>query len=83
LSALDVRVVVNRFEKGMFKSIKPSHVAEVLGRDIAFTVSNDHATMCAAIDRGVPIEEIKRKTALSRDFALIDSGVAAALGLER
>ena len=83
LSALDVRVIVNRFEKGMFKSIQPSHVAEVLGRDIAFTVANDHETMCAAIDRAVPIEEIKRKCALSRDFSAIDAGVAAALGLER
>lgn len=83
LSALDVRVIVNRFEKGMFKTIQPGHVAEVLGRDIAFTVSNDHATMSAAIDRGVPIEEIKRRSPLSRDFGLIDAGVAAALGLKR
>jgi pilus assembly protein CpaE len=83
LSALDVRVIVNRFEKSMFKSVQPSDVAEVLGRDIAFTVANDHATMSAAIDRGVPIEEIKRKSQLSRDFSAIDAGVAAALGLER
>lgn len=83
LSGLDVRVIVNRFEKSMFKSVQVSDVAEVLGRDIAFTVANDHATMSAAIDRGVPIEEIKRKSALSRDFSLIDAGVASALGLER
>ena len=83
LTNLDVRVIVNRFEKGMFKSVQPSDVADVLGRDIGFTVANDHATMSAAIDRGVPIEEIKRKSALSRDLAVIDAGVAAALGLER
>jgi len=83
LSGLDVRVIVNRFEKSMFKSVQPSDVAEVLGRDIAFTVANDHATMSAAIDRGVPIEEIKRKSQLSRDFSQIDAGVAAALGLDR
>ena len=83
LSGLDLRVIVNRFERGMFKSIQPSHVADVLGRDIAFTVANDHETMCAAIDRGVPIEEIKRKSPLSRDFSAIDAGLAAALGLER
>ena len=83
LSSLDVRVIVNRFEKGMFKSVQVTDVADVLGQDIAFTVANDHATMSAAIDRGVPIEEIKRKSPLSRDFGLIDAGVAAALGLER
>ena len=83
LGALDVRVVVNRFEKGMFKTLQPSDVADVLGREIAFTVANDHATMSAAIDRGVPIEEIKRRSALGRDLDTINAGVAAALGLER
>ena len=39
--------------------------------------------MRAAIDRGVPIEEIKRKSALGKDLDTLDDGVAAALGLER
>jgi len=83
LGSLNVRVIVNRFEKGMFKTLQASDVVDVLGREIAFTVVNDHATMSAAIDRGVPIEEIKRKSPLSRDLSVIDAGVAAALGLER
>ena len=39
--------------------------------------------MCAAIDRGVPIDEIKRKSNLAKDLDAIDTGLAAALGLER
>jgi pilus assembly protein CpaE len=58
-------------------------VVEALRREIAFTVSNDFTVMRTAIDRGVPIDEIKRKTALAKDLDGIDAGVAAALGLER
>jgi hypothetical protein len=39
--------------------------------------------MDAAIDRGVLIEEVKRKSALSRDIDTLDAGLAAALKLER
>ena len=36
------------------------------GRDVAYTVANDFALMRAAIDRGVPIDEVKRKSALAQ-----------------
>ena len=39
--------------------------------------------MCSAIDQGVPISEIKRKTAIAKDLDTIDAGIAATLGLER
>ncbi len=39
--------------------------------------------MSQAIDRGVPIAEIKRKCPLVKDIDTMDRGVAAALGLER
>ena len=83
LDDLDVRVVVNRFEKGLLKTIRVDDVRESLGREVSFTIANDHALMCAAIDRGVPIAEIKRKSALAKDLDILDAGIAAALGLER
>ena len=83
LGALDVRVVVNRFEKGLLRTIRPADVREALGRDIGYTIANDFRVMRAAIDRGVPIDEIKRKTALAKDLDALDSGIAAALKLER
>lgn len=83
LEGLDVRVVVNRYEKGLLKTIRMADVRESLGREVSFTVANDHALMCSAIDRGVPINEIKRKSALAKDLDTLDGGVAAALGLER
>lgn len=83
LGALDVRVVVNRVGGGLFKSIRPDHVEQALGREVAFTVADDPALMGAAIDRGVPVGELKRKSALGKDLDAIDAGLAAALGLER
>ena len=83
LGGLDVRVIVNRFDKSQSRTIRPADVREALGRDVAYTVSNDFLLMRAAIDRGVPIRDIKRKSAVSKDLETLDVGLAAALGLER
>jgi len=83
LGNLDIRVIVNRYDKAMAKTIRPSDVREALGKDIAYTICNDFPLMRMAIDRGVPIDELKRKTPLSKDFDTLDAGLAAALGLER
>jgi pilus assembly protein CpaE len=82
LGNLDVRVVVNRFEKSQARTIRPSDVREALGRDIGFTVANDFQLVRSAIDRGLPINEIKRKSAMGKDLDMLDAGIAAALGLE-
>jgi pilus assembly protein CpaE len=83
LDTLDVKLIVNRFDKGMARAIRPADVREALGMDIAYTVSNDFVLVRSAIERGVPIDEIKRKSALSKDLAALDAGIAAALRLER
>jgi pilus assembly protein CpaE len=83
LSNVEVRVVVNRFEKALARTVRPADVKNALGRDVAYTVANDFPLMRSAIDRGVPIDELKRKSALGKDLDALDAGVAAALGLER
>lgn len=83
LDEANVRVVVNRFEKGLLKTVRMADVRDSLGCDASYTIANDHALMSAAIDRGVPIAELKRKSALVRDLDLLDAGIAAALGLGR
>jgi pilus assembly protein CpaE len=78
-----VRVVVNRYEKSQARTIRPADVRAALGRDVAYTIGNDFMTMRAAIDRGISISEIKRKSPLIKDLDILDGGIAAALGLER
>jgi pilus assembly protein CpaE len=83
LDNLDVRVIVNRYEKSQSRTIRPADVREALGRDTAYTLVNDSFLMRSAIDRGLPINDIKRKSVLGKDFDVLDAGIAAALGLER
>jgi pilus assembly protein CpaE len=83
LTGLDIRVIINRFESSQSRTIRPADVREALGQDVAYTISNDFALVRAAIDRGVPISDIKRKSAIGKDLDVLDAGVAAALGLER
>lgn len=80
LGGLEVRVIVNRFEKSMSRTIRPADVREALGRDVSYTIANDFALMRAAIDRGVPLSELKRKSALANDLDTVAAGLAAALG---
>ena len=83
LQNIDVRILVNRLEKSFLRTVRLSDVREGLGREVSFTVANDHAVIRAAIDRGIPIDEVKRKSAIGRDLDVLDAGIAAALGLER
>ena len=83
LSNVGVRVIINRFEKGLTRTVRPVDVRNALGRDVAYTVANDFPLMRSAIDRGVPIDELKRKSALGKDLDALDAGIAAALELER
>lgn len=77
---VDVRVVVNRHEKSLFRSIKQSDVEKALGRDVSYTVANDPAVMRAAIDRGVAIGEVKRKSQVGKDIDALLPEIDAILG---
>ena len=83
LGELDIRVVVNRAEKGLFRTLKTEDAERVLGQSIAFTVANDHETMSTAIERGVPVAEVKRRGPLARDLEALTDGIAAALSVEK
>ena len=83
LGAVDLRLIVNRFEKGLLKTVKPGDVYKALGREVAYTIANDPAVMIPATERGVPISEIKRKSAVGKDIDALEAGIAGILGRER
>jgi pilus assembly protein CpaE len=80
---VDVRIVLNRTEKGLFKVVSTDDAERVLRKPVTFTIANDHEIMTQAIDRGVTICEVRRKSALGKDIETMQAGIAAALGLER
>ncbi|QIK95675.1 hypothetical protein G7076_03600 [Sphingomonas sp. HDW15A] len=83
LGGVRIQLVVNRFEKKLFGKLGADDVARVLGREADYLVANDYAVVSEAIDRGVPVSEIRRKGGVTRDLNALEAGVAAALGRDR
>jgi pilus assembly protein CpaE len=54
------KVIVNRFEQQMFSSgLRKNDIERVLGDSFAACIPNHYAIVREAIDRGVPLEEVK------------------------
>ena len=54
------QVIVNRFEQRMFEAgLKRADIEQALGKDFAGTIPNNYRLVREAIDRGVPIDEVK------------------------
>ena len=83
LGKIPLQMVINRFEKRHLSRISADDVERVLGRAPDHRIANDYDTMSEVIERGVPLAEIRRKGALSRDLDSLEAGVAAALGRSR
>ena len=54
------QVIINRFEQRLFSSgIKRADIKQALGEDFVAAVPNNYRIVREAIDRGVPLEEVK------------------------
>jgi pilus assembly protein CpaE len=54
------QVIINRFEQRMFGAgLRRSDVEQALGNDFAAAIPNDYQLVREAIDRGVPLDEVK------------------------
>ena len=54
------QVIVNRYEQHMFgPGLKKSDIEQALGSDFIGTIPNNYRLVREAIDRGVPLEEVK------------------------
>src|ERR1700719_4172417 len=59
--ATQPQVIVNRFEQRMFSAgLRRSDIAQALGDDFVAGIPNNYALVREAIDRGVPLEEVKK-----------------------
>jgi len=60
------QVIVNRFEQRMFgASLRKADIEQALGEDLAGVLPNDYALVREAIDRGVPLTDIKVKNRIA------------------
>jgi pilus assembly protein CpaE len=54
------QVIVNRFEQRMFSAgLRRSDIAQALGDDFVAAIPNNYALVREAIDRGVPLDDVK------------------------
>jgi pilus assembly protein CpaE len=54
------QVIVNRFEQRLFEAgLKKGDIEQALGEDFVGTVPNNYRLVREAIDRGVPLQEVK------------------------
>ena len=83
------KVIVNRFEQKMFApGLKKADIEQALGIDFVGTIPNSYQLVREAIDRGVPLDEVKpgnkitaqlRKLVLPQSAAKADAGSASSL----
>jgi pilus assembly protein CpaE len=60
------KVIVNRFEQRFFDSgLKKSDIEQALGPAFAGTIPNNYRLVREAIDRGVPLDEVKAGNAIT------------------
>ncbi|MFD2183259.1 AAA family ATPase [Rhodoplanes azumiensis] len=73
------QVIINRFEQRMFGAgLRRSDVEQALGEDFAATIPNDYRLVREAIDRGVPLDEVKAGNKITSELRKLVSPVVPA-----
>jgi pilus assembly protein CpaE len=63
------QVIVNRFEQRMFEAgLKKSDIEQALGENFVGTIPNNYRLVREAIDRGVPLDEVKAGNNISANL---------------
>jgi pilus assembly protein CpaE len=63
------RVIVNRFEQRMFgPGLRRSDLKQTLGNALAGTIPNNYGLVREAIDRGVPLDEVKPRNNITAEL---------------
>lgn len=73
------QVIVNRFQQRMFSSgLRHSDFEQTLGDAFAAAIPNDYALVREAIDRGVPLDEVKPGNKITAQIKklVLDSAIA-------
>lgn len=74
-----IRIVANRVEKRMFRTIGVQDAADALRYPIFATVHSDYAVVQSAQDQGVLVSAVARKNKVAIDLAALAEQIAAAL----
>jgi pilus assembly protein CpaE len=63
------QVIVNRFEERLFvPGVKKTDIQQALGQDFTAAIPNFYRLVREAIDRGVPLDEVKPGNKITREL---------------
>jgi pilus assembly protein CpaE len=63
------QVIINRFEQRLFGAgLRKGDVEQALGKDFVAAVPNNYALVREAIDRGVPLDEVKHGNKITQEL---------------
>jgi pilus assembly protein CpaE len=63
------QVIINRFQQRLFGAgLRRSDIDQALGEDFVAAIPNDYALVREAIDRGVPLDEVKPGNKISAEL---------------
>jgi pilus assembly protein CpaE len=80
LEGLPTKLLVNRYEKGWGKSVRLKQAEKALGRPADFCIVNDYQTVSEAVNQGVPLSKIARRSKVEKSLRqfvdAVDKGLA-------
>jgi pilus assembly protein CpaE len=80
ISGEHVQIVVNRVEKKLFRSINLQDAEKAINYPVRHSLHNDYPLVSAAQDRGVLIDEIRRKSKIGKDIEMLLESIDETLG---
>ena len=83
LEDVPVKVALNRFEKGWGKSVDVKDAEKALGRKFDYFIANDYNTVSEALNQGVALSSIKRKSKVELSLQkMVDDAIKTVTGEE-
>ena len=83
LEDVPVKVALNRYEKGWGKSVDLKDAEKALGRKFDYFIANDYKTVSEALNQGVALSKIKKKTKVETSIQkMIDDAIRTITGEE-
>jgi pilus assembly protein CpaE len=77
LGGKPIKLVLNRAEKGLMKSRQQKMAEKALGRSVDYFVPDDFDIVAEALNRGVPLGEVKRHSKIEKAIQVMTGGFAS------
>lgn len=74
--ALPLSIVCNRYVRRWGENVDVKRAEKALGRKIDHFISNDYDVVLSALNQGVPVSEIKRRSSFMKDVQAFAKGAA-------